>query len=472
MVHVVVQPALGGELLELNGVHPRCMVSELKAKISNRHSKRIPPRCQKLILDGTSVVLVDSDTLDRHLLSADKLKVNLLVTLEELRRDMAGNCLVSKLKALRTLMGYAHGVLHVSEDMIKSVSALLQDGDAEVRQEAVAALRQIAPHGEENVTLDTLGAHLSHHDYNVRSAAARALVSVSEDWKDQSPIVDILDDLLQSQNVEFRYTALESLSKVAGKGDERALGIFFRCLNDADRDVREQAFSALGAFGGRSQERVVEAILPLLSNQPADVQTTAMHTLANVAQKGDETVLAALIAQLGAPDALVRRAAVNSLGALSTAENSAAVHALCESLGDLNRLVRQEALLSLRAVVGRGHHQVVDAVVAWLESSHKDLREEAANALLVVADATDGYTLGAIAARLHSTFPEVRQAALEAFIEIAPLGNKPIIAAVQQHLDDSSSAVRKKARQALMHLCPLHTWVMIWATRVCCPSSW
>jgi HEAT repeat protein/beta-lactamase regulating signal transducer with metallopeptidase domain len=216
----------------------------------------------------------------------------------------------------------------------QSLASALHDADADVRQQAIAALVQM-------------------HAPNMFDPIAAAV---------------------HDSNAEVRKQAVHGLAEL---GDKRAVGTLIEALKDPNAEVREQAAWALGQFGAR------EAASPLsaaLRDASADVREQAAWALGQLRDPATAQALAAAIKDANAD---VREQVAHALGELRV---TAAVQPLVEALKDAAPDVRVQAAFALGQIASP---HAIDALSAALKDVNAEVRQHVVQALSEIMVAHD-----------------------------------------------------------------------------------
>ncbi|KAH7124211.1 armadillo-type protein [Dactylonectria macrodidyma] len=325
----------------------------------------------------------------------------------------------------------------IPQEILKAVTARLEDQDKDVRWTAIKALCSQSALPEE--ILKAVAARLEHQDEDVRRAAAEALCSQSALPKE---ILKAVAARLEDQYEDVRRAAVNALGRQSALPEEILKAVAAR-LEDQDEDVRRAAAEALCSQSALPEE-ILKAVAARLEHQDKNVRRAAIKALCSRSALPEE-ILKAVAARLEDQDEDVRRAAVDALGRQSALpeEILKAVAARLEDEGYYVRRAAAEALRSQSALP----EEILKAATARLEDQDEDVRRAAAEALCS-RSALPEEILKAVAARLEDQDEDVRRAAAEALCSQSALPEE-ILKAVAARLEDQDEDVRRAAAEAL-----------------------
>lgn len=154
-------------------------------------------------------------------------------------------------------------------------------------------------------------------------------ISLAEAPRSFGPI-RILAAIHKQADVGLRRAAVDTIGKLAPKGDAKTTEMLIKLLGDVDGGVRRAAVEALGKISVKRRalaseldqaalevhEKVLDVLILRLSDSVSAVKWAAVQALGAVAKKGDAKTTAALTSLLEDPDVGVKQAAARALEAL------------------------------------------------------------------------------------------------------------------------------------------------------------
>ncbi|KAH7215368.1 armadillo-type protein [Fusarium oxysporum] len=325
----------------------------------------------------------------------------------------------------------------LSEATIAALTALLKDGDNDVRSAAAEALWRQSNLSE--ATVAALTALLKDGHRRVRSAAAQALGSQSNL---PEATVAALVALLKDGHRRVRSVAAEVLEGQLNLS-EATVAALVALLKDEDNDIRAAAAQALGSQSNLS-EATVAALMALLKDEDNDMRYTAAQALGSQSNLSEATV-AALTAMLKDGDDDMRAAAAEVLEGQSNLPE-ATIAALTALLKDRDNDIRAAAAQALEGQLNLPEATVA-ALVAPLKDGHRRVRSVVARALRGQLNLSEA-TIAALTALLKDRDNDIRAAAAQA---LRGQSNLPeaTIAALTVLLKDRDEDMRAAAARAL-----------------------
>jgi transcription termination factor NusA len=249
------------------------------------------------------------------------------------------------------------------------VRVALEDENFDIREVAFAGLKII---GFEKASEFFLG-YLSESDSErVINNASRLARMVGEE------IVGILAQGLGREDTKVRKAIIE-VAKALG-GD--AIEIFYKALNDEEREIRRNGAMALARSGSKEaiaylgnqigSEEAADALVQVLTDEDSSARKSAAEALG---QLGDKRAVAPLIVTLKDGDPVVRRRVAEALGKLG---DERAVASLVASLQDEDTFVRRRATTALGQL---GSEEAIEPLINALRDQDPTVRQMAAKAL-------------------------------------------------------------------------------------------
>mmetsp|Transcript_104812 Transcript_104812/g.291906 ORF Transcript_104812/g.291906 Transcript_104812/m.291906 type:complete len:238 (+) Transcript_104812:90-803(+) len=228
-VHVVVRFLDGNKALEVD-LTPKSSVADLKEVVASRWS--IPERCQKLILGNSP--LSDEEVVVEQC-------YQLVISLDAVCRSLESDDWLDRKEALQALglLGLKAGDVAVSW-----ATALLEDGNDNVRRTAIWALGRVTAKGDPGA-LEAVAARLSHERGDVRYSAAQALVEVAPHG-DRCALAK-LGPCFKDADWTVRYAAVLALRRLAEIGDPVTIA-------GLDRFLAGEAVEMVGRAAARTRD--------------------------------------------------------------------------------------------------------------------------------------------------------------------------------------------------------------------------
>jgi HEAT repeat protein len=296
----------------------------------------------------------------------------------------------------------------IGKENLKSLSALLNDGDSEVRQNAVRALKTIG-----KAAMEPLIGALKHRDMDVQRSAAGALGQIG-DVRAVKPLIESL------KHMTIWQTVIEALAKIGEVAVEPLIGV----LSDNNWHLRVRAAKVLNKIGWEPKDEIqraaqavadqnweeakrlglvaVEPLIGLLTDIHSDSSWRVKHALEAIGK----AAMGPLIVSLNNNDKVVRKTAADILGvigdsqaveplikvlrddnewwvrlsaaeALTNINDASAVWAFTTALRDSDWRVRKQAKKALETI----GNTAIESLVTSLHSSDRDRRDRAAEAL-------------------------------------------------------------------------------------------
>lgn len=160
----------------------------------------------------------------------------------------------------------------------------------------------------------------------------------------------------------MRSSAIRSVSRVAARGDRRAIDGVLGCLGEG-RAVGA-CCEALRSLAVRGDADVVGRIRGLLAEGPPSVQCAALRALPSVVDRGDPAAVALVRARLADQSDVVRGSALHALGCLAVEGDRTVMEEMIRGLKDPSAHVRQAAMASLHVTSGGSFAAAAEAAEA------------------------------------------------------------------------------------------------------------
>jgi len=235
--------------------------------------------------------------------------------------------------------------------------------------------------------------------------------------------------------------------------DGLIVGAVLRLLTDGDAEVRSAALQSLARVAARGQAEVLRAVEGLLADADSSVRGDAARALGSLAERGDSTVVAFLCLRLdrdGEPedDEEARSELLDALAAVAPRGHCVCLGLAVACLSDESEGVRSSAVKVLEALVEPVNSEVLTSLQPLLASTEAFTRCAALGALAVVG-AGGGADVAADCSRCFSDEDEgVRTAAVKAIVGVASRGHEASLAGVLELLKDEDEDVRCAAAEA------------------------
>jgi HEAT repeat protein len=356
----------------------------------------------------------------------------LVAMLESEKPTQGGHC--------RGCAAVAFALNHIGTNSVPPLLALLNSDNATASLYAAAALGEIRPKGQDE--LSRLISALKDSRKHVRASSALVL---GELGPAAQPAVPALEAAVMGNESLDIIVAASALEKIEPGGDRGTIALA-RLLNHEKQDIRLGAASALESLGSKATNACA-SLLQALSDPDDRVRLGAIRALGAIGLASKEVVDGLIDALKGQPRN--RNAAALALSRLG----KPAIPTLLRSLKDQDPDVRRWAVFALAQV--RDGKEAVPGLVAALDDEMGFVRVEAAQAIGRIgqtwpnangerqkspaADAVPG-----LVRSLKSDDPNLRSAAADAIGNIGQSGDA-IAAALTALLSDESVEVRRAA---------------------------
>ncbi len=178
-----------------------------------------------------------------------------------------------RMLALSSLPSFS---LRKHEGLLQCLSDRLLDGDDDVRDEAMIALKKMAPifpSGCESILRRELRDSRKKH----RDSAFVALKMTAESWAETGCLH--LDELIREEDVDLRRRGSKILRVLASKSSAEVWDLIGWCLEDVDPDVRRNSARTLNSLAG-SEPRIAAILVEVaMSDDDAGVRKSAIGAL-------------------------------------------------------------------------------------------------------------------------------------------------------------------------------------------------
>ncbi|RAH16288.1 MAG: hypothetical protein CMB58_004055 [Methanobacteriota archaeon] len=166
--------------------------------------------------------------------------------------------------------------LRKHEGLLQCLSDRLMDGDLGVREEAMTALKKMAPifpSGCETILRRELRDIRKVH----RDNAFDALKMASESWTETGCIH--IDELIREEDEDLRRRASKILRVLAPRSSAEVWDLIGWCLEDQDKEVRRNAARTLNSLAG-SEPRIAAILVEVaMSDDDSGVRKSAIGAL-------------------------------------------------------------------------------------------------------------------------------------------------------------------------------------------------
>jgi HEAT repeat protein len=246
-----------------------------------------------------------------------------------------------------------------------SLRKALASPEAQVRQNAVWALGQLADLGQDD--LNALTDRLTDSDALVRRDTVSALKEIGN--KEVGVVKPMLAMVTVEKDDVVRRTALDALAGLAGpKHRDLPTDGFEKLLLDSNPDTQRAAAIVLARIGGPKARAAVTALKKALTDSDPQIQTLAAAALGSLGPEAAPAVPDLARALKESPNNQTRHYCAIALGLIGP-DAKPAVPALAAALTDKEILVRRQAAEAL----GQIHYPTNEAAVpAILQAIQKD----------------------------------------------------------------------------------------------------
>jgi HEAT repeat protein len=265
--------------------------------------------------------------------------------------------------------GVAGALNRCGTDGLPALLKLLDDGEADVRRQAVQSLAVVAartPAARKEV-LSGLQKRVEDDSQPVRLDLARALPRCGDD--SAKALLTLADDA----DASVRAHAIAGLGQIKAGGKEALAALSKKAKGDEDAMVRQSAVRTLGKMGRDAEPAVIAS----LKDKEPSVQAMALRTLA--AMKPDAKKVAPLIEEVAtkAESEQVRAVAVQTLERVGGEDAEKAIVRLLKRDDSAVRLACLQRLIRGKLV----KKELIGDLIKALADGDADVRSLAAFAL-------------------------------------------------------------------------------------------
>jgi len=383
---------------------PQSTVHAVKSHTARRWL--IPAACQQLyignvVLDNKATLAELYDHVELDKTGGTALSMTLIVPLKNVLRGVACSSRSEREDGLDVLRWI---VPRGDKRAVAAIPALLANTDPGVRRTALEALACVAYPGD-NAAIDAANGLLRDRNEAVRVEALKTLYELVPEGNELT-IVNLSRCLEQcSWLPPTKMLGLETLTKVARRGDSKAFCTVSLLLEDLDESVRQAALKALLRLVPEDNKQAAAAAVRIrLEHRDEGVRQSALKGLTQVCPRSDESTISALIDRLANWDPEVTKIMLLSLTRVAQKGDTRTCEAIISCLQHEDLDVRRTALHALVSVAQKGDTRVIAAVQAQLDTADTGIRELATKALAELAPRTVPRRIRS--AVRASTFPE------------------------------------------------------------------
>lgn len=383
--------------------------------------------------------------------------------------------LVSAMNDVDTRVAAACVSLHIAtpEDIsAKEVAYSLLEFNAELRQLGLKLLGRLSKRGERRA-LGALFGHVGDVSPAVRQAALKAAAKLVEGddlgslWK--------IAEALSDTEASVRAAADDAILQLAGEtSTEHVLEAALGRLKEGNLSVHYATMlRVVSRVAPRGEPRAIEAVWQSLRHEVPEVRQAAVHSLPPLVVVGDLKYMTAVVNRIHDQHQAVQLAALEVLPKISAVGNAFVISTVigcvtrqkdvfkyqdcgfADGRRDLKPVVQCAALCTLVEVAHKGDREVLRTAIDALQDSSAEVRETAERTLEQVADSGDPQVVDAMIAQLDR---ECRNAdmlarALNVLARIATKGDERVIHTVSRiGLRHEAPWVRRAALRALDRL--------------------
>lgn len=312
LVHVVLS-SVSGDRLELD-VDPQCTVRSLKGKVGEVW--QVPPLCQKLAVGQAA--LRDEDILsDQCRSGSPKVSMTMVITYEDVYKGLTDKNTDMRCAAVASLPYMAR------VDQEQAIAALrdsMEDQEWEVRREAVEIVPELLPPGDKGAVAATM-ARVTDSSCSVRQAAVRAVGRLLPEGCGDETTISMAIALLEDDNDDVRRAATATLAHVVDPSDaesrEGVVATLAQSVQHWSPLVKRAAMESLSLVAEKGDDRVVEIMKRHLKDDMGLLRQAAVLALGKVASTGDPRIISLVKQSSKDKDARVRMAAAAALAELN-----------------------------------------------------------------------------------------------------------------------------------------------------------
>jgi hypothetical protein len=308
---------------------------------------------------------------------------------------------------------------------LEAVAERLIDADPGVRKSAEAAIRAMEPFGRSDVT--RLVALCKRRQVEIRGFAIRALAAIGADAVIAVPefITALRDDI-----PELRIVSASALGKFGTVSSDVAPALI-RATNDELSAVRLAAIRALISLPADAE--IADALVKLLRNNDEAMAKVAADGVAQYSRIGKQHVPALIQALRNGPPS-IRAGAIAALQRMG-GDAKEAIPALMSALTDRDPAVRKQ-IVGVLPPLGAAALPAVPELGRLLGDSNSDVKRAAVDAL----DRLGGTSAGAAPALVAALRdPEISDKAEQALLRVGP----PAAGALLTAIDKSNNVSNK-----------------------------
>ncbi|CAE8612964.1 unnamed protein product, partial [Polarella glacialis] len=317
--------SVAGDILELELDEAGQIFSAADLKERVAAAWHVPPSCQKLMV-GTSVLTDVSCLSDFYQAEEPVLSVTMVVSLDDVMRDLEHNAAERRQSALEVLVALGP---RGGEVAIAAVQGSLENMQSGMRRAALQALVRMLRKDDDRA-ISAARRLLAEPSVDSRCAALVALAAASERGNARS--LEVVRPALRDPEPAVRVAALQSVAALATKGDEGVIDLVCRCLLDPSVVVRRATLQTILVVCDKGDRTAKGCLLGLLQSPSSDVRRAALQALGSIALRGDEEIVLAVLACRDVdPHAGVRRTAVQVLSTVSCEGDSRLGDVACQA---------------------------------------------------------------------------------------------------------------------------------------------
>lgn len=316
----------------------RTLIMDFMTKIMNQHTDK------KIILQAGVVLINFIDSKNHHRDTAEiilkrifyrtseeileiahsKYKYQRNKLLEVFKELIEGDEAAYILKCLVRIKSEEYNLSHMvlsyiaDKDDSKVINSLIEILSAKdsSRNSLLMALEALygfnpSPEKKESVCHKLLEL-FSSQPWIVRDKSCDCIIKFSKKGDQKS--LDLIYNLLSSDNIKLRVKLIKMLGKIADKDNQEAVSIIFKYLDDQKFDVRTECIISLSQILSKYDSKIMDKIFDMVNtDENTTVVSTIISVLPDICQRGDKKLIEILNNFLTHSDANVRINACHSL---------------------------------------------------------------------------------------------------------------------------------------------------------------
>ncbi|KAK0624541.1 hypothetical protein B0T17DRAFT_576975 [Bombardia bombarda] len=346
-------------------------------------------------------------------------------------KELSGDIVTAIQEVLKSQSG------SLSEPILQSIAARLDDSEEYIRQTASRALEQQA--GLPEPILQSIATQLNNSNSEIQWAAIEVL-----GWQASlpEPILQSIAARLDDSKEYIRQTANRALGRQADLPEPILQSITIR-LDSCNSDIRCAAIKVLSQQASLP-EPILQSIATRLDNDNSNIRTAAIKVLSWQASL-PEPILQSIAIQLNSSKEYIRQAAINALSRQADLPEPI-LQSIAIQLNNSNSETEWNTIYALRRQASLPE-PILQWIATQLDNSDSETQQAAIEALGRQAGLPEPI-LQSIATQLNNSNSGIQWTTIEALSRQASLP-EPILQWIVTQLDSSYSEIRLTASMVL-----------------------